>query len=169
MNVSKKRKSDIEDDERVKRKKGPDGARQVQSEKSLGSQSTKGNGNIPSKPSPSLVNNGDSSNSAKGPQKKGKEKALNAKIAESTTHETPATKPKHKIKKLVPPRPFPTVPASASATGPRSAHKEGKNYICITRKTPLGAYLRRCKEVIMKDGSVTFIITYRRSNRMMQI
>jgi ribonuclease P/MRP protein subunit RPP20 len=169
MNVSKKRKSDIEDDERVKRKKGPDGARQVQSEKSLGSQSTKGNGNIPSKPSPSLVNNGDSSNSAKGPQKKGKEKVLNAKIAESTTHETPATKPKHKIKKLVPPRPFPTVPASVSATGPRSAHKEGKNYICITRKTPLGAYLRRCKEVIMKDGSVTFIITYRRSNRMMQI
>jgi len=60
-----------------------------------------------------------------------------------------------KIKKLVPPRPFPTVPTSVSATGPRSGHKEGKNYICITRKTPLGAYLRRCKDVILKDGYKT--------------
>lgn len=63
-------------------------------------------------------------------------------------------KSKHTIKKLVPPRPFPTVPTSVSATGPRSAHKEGKNYICLTRKTPLGAYMRRCKDVILKDGSV---------------
>jgi hypothetical protein len=57
-----------------------------------------------------------------------------------------------KIKKLAPPRPFPTVPASVSATGPRSAHSEGKNYICITRRTPLAAYLRRCKDVILEDG-----------------
>ncbi|KZT74140.1 hypothetical protein DAEQUDRAFT_807831 [Daedalea quercina L-15889] len=62
------------------------------------------------------------------------------------------SKPGHTIRKLVPPRPFPTVPASVSATGPRSAHTEGKNYICITRKTQLGAYLRRCKDVVMKDG-----------------
>lgn len=55
-------------------------------------------------------------------------------------------------RKLAPPRPFPTVPPSVSATGPRSAHVEGKNYICVTRKTPLGAYLRRCKGVVMKDG-----------------
>lgn len=69
--------------------------------------------------------------------------------------DTPPVKPavkKPKIKKLTPPRPFPTVPTSASATGPRSAHSEGKNYICITRKTPLGAYLRRCKDVILEDG-----------------
>ncbi|KAH9930920.1 uncharacterized protein B0H18DRAFT_872648 [Fomitopsis serialis] len=65
------------------------------------------------------------------------------------------SKPRHTIRKLVPPRPFPTVPASVSATGPRSAHTEGKNYICITRKTQLGAYLRRCKDVIMKDGYKT--------------
>ncbi|KAL6308707.1 hypothetical protein BKA93DRAFT_725448 [Sparassis latifolia] len=58
----------------------------------------------------------------------------------------------HKIRKLVPPRPFPTVPTSVSATGPRSAHTDGKNYICITRHTPLGGYLRRCKDVILKDG-----------------
>lgn len=65
------------------------------------------------------------------------------------------TKPKAKrpkIKKLTPPRPFPAVPTSASATGPRSAHSEGKNYICITRKTSLAAYLRRCKDVILEDG-----------------
>ena len=62
------------------------------------------------------------------------------------------SRPQHTIRKLVPPRPFPTVPASVSATGPRSAHTEGKNYICITRKTQLGAYLRRCKDVVMKDG-----------------
>lgn len=57
-----------------------------------------------------------------------------------------------RIKKLVPPRPFPTVPTSVSATGPRSGHKEGKNLICVTRKTPLARYLTRCKDVIIKDG-----------------
>lgn len=58
----------------------------------------------------------------------------------------------YKIRKLSPRRPFPTVPTSVSATGPRSAHTEGKNYICITRRTQLGAYLRRCKELVLKDG-----------------
>ena len=57
-----------------------------------------------------------------------------------------------RINKLVPPRPFPTVPTSVSATGPRSNHKEGKNLICITRKTTLACYLRRCKDIIIKDG-----------------
>jgi hypothetical protein len=61
---------------------------------------------------------------------------------------------KRKIRKLAPARPFPLVPTSVSATGPRSAHKEGKNFICITRRTGLGAYLRRCKDVVLKDGSV---------------
>lgn len=59
---------------------------------------------------------------------------------------------KYNIRKLVPPRPFPTVPTSVSATGPRSAHGTGKNYICVTRHTPLGAYLRRCKDVFVVDG-----------------
>lgn len=67
------------------------------------------------------------------------------------------TKAKAKIRKLAPPRPYPTVPTSVSATGPRSAHTEGKNIICITRRTPLGAYLRRCKDVILKDGYVYII------------
>ncbi|KAJ7494514.1 hypothetical protein B0H11DRAFT_940041 [Mycena galericulata] len=60
-----------------------------------------------------------------------------------------------RINKLTPARPFPTVPLSVSATGPRSAHKEGKNLICITRKTPLSVYLRRCKNVIINDGYKT--------------
>jgi hypothetical protein len=62
--------------------------------------------------------------------------------------------PRHRVNKLVPPRPLPTVPAGVSATGPRSAHHEGKNYITVTRKTKLGSYLRRCKDVILKDGCV---------------
>lgn len=59
-----------------------------------------------------------------------------------------------KMRKLGPPRPFPTVPTSVSATGPPSAHVDGKNYICITRRSPLGAYLRRCKDLVIKDGYV---------------
>ena len=64
--------------------------------------------------------------------------------------------PQRRIKKLDPPRPFPVVPTSVSDTGPRSSHREGKNMICLTRKTSLGAYMRRCKDVILKDGSVIF-------------
>ncbi|KAJ7611640.1 hypothetical protein FB45DRAFT_760203 [Roridomyces roridus] len=64
-------------------------------------------------------------------------------------------RPRGRINKLAPVRPFPTVPRSVSATGPRSAHKEGKNLICITRKTPLNDYLRRCKNLIIKDGYKT--------------
>ncbi|KAI0373240.1 hypothetical protein BV20DRAFT_937918 [Pilatotrama ljubarskyi] len=66
-----------------------------------------------------------------------------------------AVRPKHRVRKLAPPRPFPTVPSSVSASGPRSAHTEGKNYICVTRRTELGAYLRRCKDVFLKDGYKT--------------
>lgn len=66
--------------------------------------------------------------------------------------EDASSAPAVKYRKLAPPRPFPTVPTSVSATGPRSAHVEGKNYICVTRKTPLAMYLRRCKDVVLKDG-----------------
>jgi hypothetical protein len=62
------------------------------------------------------------------------------------------TRRKERINRLKPPRPFPTVPTSVSATGPRSAHHEGKNIICVTRMTPLGAYMRRCKDAVVKDG-----------------
>ena len=70
-----------------------------------------------------------------------------------------------RINKLAPPRPFPTVPKSVSATGPRSAHKEGKNFLCLTRKTSLGAYMRRCKDVIIKDGyAITYLLLRRAIN-----
>ncbi|CAK5279253.1 unnamed protein product [Mycena citricolor] len=69
----------------------------------------------------------------------------------------PADPPRQRprMNRLTPARPFPTVPRSVSATGPRSAHKEGKNLICITRKTPLSAYLRRCKNAVINDGYKT--------------
>ncbi|KAF9448889.1 hypothetical protein P691DRAFT_592925 [Macrolepiota fuliginosa MF-IS2] len=80
--------------------------------------------------------------------KKGRDQQTTAKLSEPSE---PLRK-RPKIHKLAPPRPFPAVAASASATGPRSAHKEGKNYICLTRKTSLGAYMRRCKNLIIDDG-----------------
>ena len=61
--------------------------------------------------------------------------------------------PRRRIRKLVPPRPWPINPAADNPTGPRSA-KEGKNYISLTRKTPIGAYMRRCKALFLDDGYV---------------
>lgn len=83
-------------------------------------------------------------------KKKGKRKATEPP---EDDHAAKAT-----YRKLAPPRPFPTVPTSVSATGPRSAHVEGKNYICVTRKTPLGAYLRRCKDAVLKAGHKTLYL-----------
>lgn len=82
--------------------------------------------------------------------------------AEENVANAPCRASRPRINKLAPPRPFPTVPKSVSATGPRSAHKEGKNFICLSRKTSLGAYMRRCKDVIIKDG---YAITYLPSRR----
>lgn len=70
----------------------------------------------------------------------------------TSTNASDASKQRIKINKLVPPRPFPTVPAGVNATGPKSAHHQGKNYIAITRKTDLGSYLRRIKDLVVKDG-----------------
>jgi len=63
--------------------------------------------------------------------------------------------PRSRRLKLAPPRPFPSVPTSSNATGPRSARAEGNNQILVSRKTPLGAYLRRCKECVLKHGYKT--------------
>lgn len=62
------------------------------------------------------------------------------------------TSARKNITKLVPPRPFPTVPTSVAATGPHSSHREGRNLICLTRRTKLGAYMRRCKNLLLQDG-----------------
>ena len=124
-----------------------DGTHHVQPEKSAEKMLTEDGTDTPSL---NLKNAEGSAGTSKRSRPKGKGKATSA--TKSTSDQTPIEKPKHKLKKLAPPRPFPTVPTSVSATGPRSAHKEGKNYICLTRKTPLAAYLRRCKEVFLKDG-----------------
>lgn len=150
MNISKKRKADSDHSQRVKRSKGMDETHHVQPGKSAGQMLTEDGTDTPSMPSLNLKNAEGSAGTSKRSRQKGKGKATSA--TKSTSVQTPIEKPKHKLKKLAPPRPFPTVPISVSATGPRSAHKEGKNYICLTRKTPLAAYLRRCKEVFLKDG-----------------
>jgi hypothetical protein len=62
--------------------------------------------------------------------------------------------PKPKITKLKPARPYPTVPTSSSATVPKSRRAEGRNKVCVTRRTELGSYLRQCREVLTKDGYV---------------
>ncbi|KAL5529128.1 hypothetical protein ACEPAG_5102 [Sanghuangporus baumii] len=95
------------------------------------------------------------SEASSAPFTKRRRKGKMAKKERSSSH--PQTSPQM-IRKLAPPRPFPTVPTSVSATGPRSAHKEGKNRICITRKMDLGAYLRRCKDVVLQDGYKTLYL-----------
>lgn len=100
-------------------------------------------------------------------ERKGKNKVDTHRQEESSgsqpTSSSKKAKPgdinRKRIRKLTPARPWPVVPTSVSATGPRSAHKEGKNYICLTRKTGLGSYMRRCKDVIIKDGYVFLYVT----------
>ncbi|KAG2138962.1 hypothetical protein DEU56DRAFT_329922 [Suillus clintonianus] len=70
----------------------------------------------------------------------------------AATAQSAAPNNRPRIRKLAPPRPFPTVALSAPATAPRSLHTEGKNNICVTRRTKLAAYLRRCKALILEDG-----------------
>ena len=81
-----------------------------------------------------------------------------AGTTQSLQHNQPGTEkeaqqPRRRIRKLVPPRPWAINPAADNPTGPRSA-KEGKNYISLTRKTPIGAYMRRCKALFLDDGYV---------------
>ena len=72
----------------------------------------------------------------------------------------PAPAPSRKrlrIRKLAPPRPFPTVPPGRSATSPRSTSlrptPDDPTCICVTRKTNLGAYIRRCKSAFLEHGA----------------
>jgi len=81
---------------------------------------------------------------AKTPSKK--EKKVEANKSD------PGAVKRPKIIKLTPARPFPKVPPSSNATGPYSARAEGKNLVCITRRVELGAYLRRCVDMIKEDG-----------------
>lgn len=150
MNVSKKQENTKAGIQRVKNiKVTAQDAKNHSDKKPAGSPSTnaKSSDVKPVGPAPKTTEQDLDNLSSKA---KGKRKATEMEGPDAS--ETLPAKPRQNIRKLVPPRPFPTVPTSVSATGPRSAHKEGKNYICLTRKTPLGAYLRRCKDVILKDG-----------------
>lgn len=86
--------------------------------------------------------------------KVGEEKKAKSNTGQATSAppQKPEAQRRPRIQKLAPPRPFPTVSPASSATGPRSAHLEGKNNICITRKTKLAAYLRRCMALLVDDG-----------------
>jgi len=79
-------------------------------------------------------------------------------LGQEKNQKDPEIKKRVKINKLAAPRPFPAVAASASATGPFSSHTEGKNYICLTRKMSLGAYMRRCKNLVVNDGYVALLV-----------
>jgi hypothetical protein len=79
-------------------------------------------------------------------------KASNKSQKARKTHKVGTTKvplkPKSLIRKLAPPRPWPNVPTSLSATVP----SPGNNHICVTRRTPLANYLRRCHDLLAKQG-----------------
>ncbi len=93
-------------------------------------------------------------NAATGPSASQVQKSLTTNEGPKQSRSEPAKSAdkRPKIRKLEAPRPFPAVAPSSSATGPRSAQKEGKNYICLTRKTSLGAYMRKCKNLVLDDG-----------------
>jgi len=76
------------------------------------------------------------------------------KTKKKTTQGRGPLAPKPKIIKLKPARPYPTVPTSSSATVPKSRRAEGRNKVCVTRRTELGSYLRQCRDVLTKDGYV---------------
>lgn len=156
MNASNKRKRDTLEDERAKEHNKADN-KSGKDKKSCRNTASTSNGQVNPSAQPAPSKSLAERISKPSPSAKGKEKATDSHTPSVTTKKT---EPKRRIKKLVPSRPFPTVPTSVSATGPRSAHKEGKNYICLTRKTPLGMYLRRCKDVIMQDGCVDIVSSY---------
>ncbi|KDQ13504.1 hypothetical protein BOTBODRAFT_111451 [Botryobasidium botryosum FD-172 SS1] len=82
-----------------------------------------------------------------------KNKGKSQNVRSSSKKDKPTVpRPRPKMTKLAPPRPFPTVSLSSNATGPYSARAEGKNNICVTRRSPLGMYLRRCAALVNDDG-----------------
>ena len=72
---------------------------------------------------------GPSTGPATKAQTHNRDKSSNAAPKSNTT---PKSKPNGTIRKLAPSRPFPVVPTSVSATGPKSAFHGGKNLICVT-------------------------------------
>lgn len=67
----------------------------------------------------------------------------------------PAKRKRPKIVKLDPVAFLGNSLRGSNPTGPWSQRGEGKNKIAITRRLELGAYLRRCVELVKVDGCVT--------------
>lgn len=67
----------------------------------------------------------------------------------------PRARKRPNVVRLAPVRPFEQVPPGSNATGPYSSRGEGKNKLGVTRQLELGAYLRRCKELVEVDGYVS--------------
>lgn len=67
-----------------------------------------------------------------------------------------SSKPVRKRHRLGTSRPWPSVPGSSNATGPRSARADGNNKFLISRKVELAVYLRKLKECVLKEGYVTW-------------
>ncbi|KAI6036997.1 hypothetical protein BKA83DRAFT_4170575, partial [Pisolithus microcarpus] len=73
----------------------------------------------------------------------------------------PAPAPPRKrlrIRKLAPPRPYPTVPLGRSATGSaldslQRPSPDEPMCLCVTRKTALPVYIRRCTSAFLQDGA----------------
>jgi len=66
----------------------------------------------------------------------------------------PAKRKRPKIVKLAPVAFLGNALPGSNPTGPWSQRGEGKNKIAVTRKLGLGAYLRRCVDLINVDGYV---------------
>ncbi|KAG9043218.1 hypothetical protein FS837_009863 [Tulasnella sp. UAMH 9824] len=94
-----------------------------------------------------------------GQSSTGKDASEESSTSGTGTLQPPPRPPKPNRRKLAPQRPWPSVPTSSNATGPHSARAEGKNKILVGRKTPLGAYLRRCKECVLTDGYKTLYLS----------
>lgn len=101
----------------------------------------------PVAPSPNVVS----------PQQPPENQASSSKTSAAQPVSKPR-KPRPKITKLAPSRPFPQVPSGSSATGPYSSRGEGKNMIGVTKNLELGAYLRRCVDLVNVDGYVPALV-----------
>jgi hypothetical protein len=80
--------------------------------------------------------------------------STNIKASSPKPSSAPAKRKRPKIVKLDPVAFLGNTLPGSNPTGPWSQRGEGKNRIAITRRLGLGAYLRRCVELVNIDGCV---------------
>ncbi|KAH7890031.1 hypothetical protein F5I97DRAFT_1827653 [Phlebopus sp. FC_14] len=149
--LKRKNATESEDTDRVKRVKVNCGVARVPQKNTSGDAKGKGKGKGKGK----AVEKGTvmaTSRPPSAPSARVDEPSIQPEADANTMAEQAEAPRRPRIRKLAPPRPYPTVHPASSATGPRSSHTEGKNAFCITRRTPLAAYLRRCKVLLLEDG-----------------